>query len=231
MIGVPITGRPGDWAEGVIIVDPSTGQPFSSSNSASALVGTDAGGRQRISQLTTLFDGKVLNSEDTILWDTKGTGTATWANSGVNLAVTSGQYLIRQAKYACPYFSGKAQIVETTFDSFKNQAGIVKRVGYFNSNAVAPYASNYDGVWIEATGTSYKLCVANNGTLKLDLDWTLWDNYTTLSGFDWDSFNVSMIDFLWLGGATLRLFLKTPAGFVLAHTFNYAASGVKSLLC
>jgi len=186
----------------------------------------DAGDRARVSSLTTLFDGKTLNADETALWDQKGTGTGTFANSAVSMAVTAGQYLIRQSFVYSPYFSGKTQLVEMTFDNFANDANVVKRVGYFTSNAVAPYASTYDGVWLEATGTSYKLCVANTGTLTLNLDWTQWDGYDQLSSYDWDSFTVVLFDFLWLGGAVLRMFVKTSTGFVLAHTFNYAGSGV-----
>jgi hypothetical protein len=186
----------------------------------------DAGARARTSQLTTLFDGKTLNADDTNIWSSAGTGSQTFSNSIVSMAVTAGQYAMRQSRLYMPYYSGKSQTVEITFDTFANDANVVKRVGYFSSNAVAPYDSTYDGVWIEATGTSYKLCVANAGSLKLNLDWTLWDGYDQLSGYDWDSFTVALIDFLWLGGAVLRLFLKTPTGFVLAHTFSYAGSGV-----
>lgn len=186
----------------------------------------DASDRTRVSDLTTLFDGKTLNADETSLWDSKGTGTGTFANSSVSMAVTAGQYLIRQSYQYSPYFSGKSQLVELTFDTFANDANVVKRIGYFTSNAVAPYDANYDGVWLEATGTSYKLCVANMGTKTLDLDWTNWDGYSQLSTYNWDSFTVILFDFLWLGGAVLRLFIKTSEGFVLAHTFNYAGSGV-----
>ena len=225
MLGVPISGRPGDWAEGVVIVDPSTGL----SAGGTSVGGFDSSSRQRVSQFTTLFDGKTLNSDDPLLWDTKGTGTSTWANAGVDLAVTSGQYVIRQGKHPCPYFSGKNQNIKATYDNFQSQSGITKRIGYFNSSPVAPYNTDYDGCWLESTPTSYKLSVANRGVLKLDLDWTAWSNYTLLSGYDWSSFSTFAIDFLWLGGgvADLRLFVGTPNGTVLAHSYKYTGTGAK----
>lgn len=186
----------------------------------------DAGARARVSSLTTLFDGKVLNADDANLWHNVGTGTTSYANSMVGMSVAAGEYAIRQTRAYMPYFSGKSQLVEITFDTFANDAGVVKRVGYFSSSAAAAYDADYDGFWLEATGTSYKLCVANAGTLKLDLDWTDWDGYSQLSGYDWGGFSVVLFDFLWLGGAVLRMFVKTSAGFVLAHTFNFAGSGV-----
>jgi len=45
-----------------------------------ASVSVDAGGRARVSQLTTLFDGKTLGAENPLLWDTQGTGTATYSD-------------------------------------------------------------------------------------------------------------------------------------------------------
>jgi hypothetical protein len=189
-------------------------------------VSVDASLRTRVSQLTTLFDGKTLNADETQLWDTQGTGTATFGVNAMDLSVTTGQYVVRQGKLVSPYFSGKSQLVEITFDKFANETGVVKRAGYFNSSTVAPYDSAQDGFWIEATGTSYKLCCAKNGVKTLDLDWTQWSGYSDLVGFDWSGFNVILFDFLWLGGAVLRLFFKVPGkGFTLAHQFDYAGSG------
>lgn len=37
-------------------------------------IGTDAGGRLRVSQYTTLFDGKILNSDESELFGNAGTG-------------------------------------------------------------------------------------------------------------------------------------------------------------
>jgi hypothetical protein len=185
----------------------------------------DASARSRVSQLTTLFDGKTLNREDTFLWNTVGTGTPTFVEDSINkLDVTAGQYLVRQSNQYFPYFSGKSQLVELTFDTFATQEGIIKRVGYFSSNAVAPYDSNFDGWYLESSDTVY-LVVVNKGTEILRKPITEWDGYQYLSEYNWDNFTVVLVDFLWLGGAVLRLFVKNPAGgFTQAHTFNYAGT-------
>ena len=188
-------------------------------------VGLDASARTRVSQLSTLFDGKTLNAEDALLWDTQGTGTSPFSEAANTLTVTAGQYRIRQSRQFLPYFSGKSQAVEMTFDGFANQAGVVKRVGYFSSNAVAPYASNFDGWFLEADGATYRLVIVRNGTRLLDLPWTQWKNYAELSNYDWNNFTVIYVDFLWLGGAVLRFFVKNPAGgFTLAHCYEYAGT-------
>jgi len=177
-------------------------------------------GFTRVSQVLTLFDGKILNAEDSLKWDTKGTGTATYADNSVTLSVTAGQYLVRQGRFFCPYFSGKPQIVELTSISMQNQEGLVKRMGYFSSNAVAPYDSNKDGVWLEADGTNYRLITSRNGTVTHNVPWTSWDNYDLVKNYDWSKFSVTEMDFLWLGGAGLRFFLVVNGQFQLIHTIR-----------
>jgi hypothetical protein len=186
----------------------------------------DAGARLRTSALTTLFDGKVVRGELSELWDTKGTGTPTAEDGGVLLSVTAGQYAIRQSRTYMPYFSGKSQLCEVTFDRFAPQAGVVKRVGYFSSSAVAPYDADYDGWWVESGSGTVSLVVANNGTEKLRKTVAEWDGTATFTGVDWDDFHVLLVDFLWLGGATLHAAFKNPGagGFAPAHNFEYAGT-------
>lgn len=182
----------------------------------------DASSRIRVGQLSTLFDGKVLGQDNTYLYDNQGTGSGTFSNNTYNLSVTSGQYRIRQSLQYCNYSSGKSQLIELTFDNFQSEVNTTKRVGYFSSNAVAPYDSNKDGFWLENDGTTVRLVIANNGTETKNIPITTWDNYgdPEISGYDWSKFTVVAFDFLWLGGATLRLFLKTPSGFKLCHTIS-----------
>lgn len=189
-----------------------------------ASVSLDAGSRLRISQMTTLHDGKILNADNAFIWDQQGTGTATYASNKVDMSVTSGQYEVRQTKRFNPYFAGKSQLIECTFDNFQTEANVAKRFGYFSSNAVAPFATSYDGFYIENDGTTIRLRADRLGTSTVNIAWTSWDNYDLISSYDWSKFTVVAFDFLWLGGAVLRVFLKTDLGFVLAHTVNYAGT-------
>jgi hypothetical protein len=192
--------------------------------------GADAGGRTRVSQITTLLDGKILGSDDTDLFENVGTGTATYGSNKINLSVTSGQYIIRQSKRFCPYFSGKSQLIECTFDNFQNQTNLSKRVGYFSSNEVAPYNSNLDGIFIEDDGLIKSLKAYRNGTLTIDVPFTTMDNYSSIITHDWANFNVIAFDFLWLGGAILRFFVKTSNGFELIHTVNYSGTATDTFI-
>jgi hypothetical protein len=185
----------------------------------------DAGGRTRMSQITTLLDGKVLGQDDVELFENVGTGTSLYGNNKVNMvAAVAGQYAIRQSTRFTPYFSGKSQLIECTFDNFQTEANVVKRIGYFSSNAVAPYDTNYDGFYIENDNGTFKLKAERAGTTTIDVDFTLMDNYTAIADYNWENFTVIAFDFLWLGGAVLRFFVKTQKGFELIHTVNYSGT-------
>lgn len=191
-------------------------------------VASDSSGRSRVSQFSTLFDGKLLVADEPNLWDevVSDTNASSIYNAGVmEMDVEVGSYVIRQAKHRTPYFSGKSHAVEITFDTFAPQDGVTKRAGYFSSSTVAPYTANLDGWYLESSGGSVKLVIVNDGTETLSIDWASWDGYSDISTYDWDNFTVVYVDFLWLGGAVFRLFLKNPnGGFTLCHTFNYAGT-------
>ena len=191
-------------------------------------IGIDAGGRQRVSQLTTLMDGKVVNGHTPLIFESSGTGTHTLGNSKNDMAVTSGQWSIFASKRFYPYFSGKSQTVECTFDTFGAQADVVKRFGYFSSNAVSPFDTTYDGMWCENDGSTIRLKMARAGTSTLDVPITSWSGYANLGEYqnlaNWDNFTVCIFEFLWLGGAVMRFWIKTQSGFVLAHIFHYAGT-------
>lgn len=213
---------------GFIDVNLVNSEPIQVESVAVGGFGTDPSGRLRVGQMYTLLDGKILNADNTRLFETIGTGTGAFSNNKFSMSVTSGQYLIRQSKRFNPYFSGKAQLIEETFDNFQPQVGITKRVGYFSSNAVAPYNSNKDGIWIESDGTTIRLICSRDGTETLNVPITEWTGYDNLAEYKtlttWKNFSVSAMDFLWLGGAEQRLYMKTSNGFTLAHAFEYAGT-------
>lgn len=194
--------------------------------------GFDASGRLRVSQLRTLFDGKTLNADDTDLWGVAGSGTNTFANSSNKMIVTSGQYLIRYSKFFHPYFSGKSQFIELTFDNFQTETGLIKRVGYFSSNAVAPYDSNKDGFWLESNGDDNTISIQmqNNGTTTLYKNLKDIVGYENIANYDWSNFTVINFDFLWLGGANWRLFLVLNTGFALTQDFVFAGSSPGTMI-
>lgn len=184
----------------------------------------DAGGRVRVSQLTTLGDYKMLDYDRTVLMDTVGTGSGSWANNKYTMSVQSGEYLVRYSKRFHPYFSGKSQMIEMTCDNFGLQANVEKMMGGFSSSPSGTYSTEYDGFVLRNTGATYVLEAYRKGVKTVDEDWTGWDNYDLVSTYNFNNFSVFLIDYLWLGGAVYRLWLKNGGGFILLHTVHYSGT-------
>jgi hypothetical protein len=71
-------------------------------------------------------------------------------------------------------------------------------------------------------GTTYILRAARSGTSTVDVPFTSWQNYQLLSTYDFNNFSAIFFDFLWLGGAGLRIWVCTPdLGWVLGHAATY----------
>jgi hypothetical protein len=181
--------------------------------------------RARVSSSSTLGDLKIINSDNTYLWETVGTGTGAFNLNSYGMVVTSGQYLVRRSKQYFPYYSGNVQSIEFTFDGMQNQSGITKRVGYFSSSAVAPYTASFDGLFIEDDGSSTQfsskwLCIYNAGTEIMRVRQEDW-NMRQILDYDWSTFTVMQIDYLWLGGAVAVFSMKVGDDFVALHQFDY----------
>lgn len=196
-------------------------------------ISLDASARVRTSEPQTLGDYKTLGADDLFLLENTtlnagaGSTTGVWANNKFYMEMIgaeNGSYSIRRSRIYHNYFSGKPSQIEVTFENFHPQVNIIKRAGYFSSNATTPYASSYDGFWLESSEGQVYLKVANMGTLVHSVPQTEW-NINTLKDHDWSKFNVIMFDFLWLGGAVLRVFVTTATGFKHVHTYIHASIG------
>jgi len=173
-----------------------------------------------------LFDGRTSLADSAELWDTVGTGTATFQTNKMNMAVGAGQYLVRQGRRAVPYYSGYPLMAELTFDNMGVEAGVLKRVGYFSSSTTAPYTANLDGFALEMDGLTYRLKAWNNGTLTVNEPLADWNGDRKID-FDFSKFSAVAFDFLWLGGAALRLWICTAqGGWELAAVAPYIGESV-----
>lgn len=182
----------------------------------------DAGSRLRVSQLNSLLDVKQIHDEQPLFIDRVGTGTQVYnGKEGTTMSVTAGQYAIAQTFQRAPYFSGKSQIGEITFDNCENQANVTKRVGYFSSSIVAPYDSDKDGLWFEADGTDYRLRIQNEGTDILNVAQADW-NIDTALWFDPSKFNVMIFQFLYLGGTAVKIGFFDEGMPKWVHQYNHA---------
>lgn len=180
-------------------------------------INDDPSGRTRVSQITTLFDGKVIDKDDPNIWTNEGTGTFTFVKNQMQMSVGVGEYCIRESAYRSPYSSGKPQFIEATMDNFDADPDVIKYAGYFSSSHIAPYDTEYDGVWVENDNGQISLKASNDGTLTMNVPIEQWDNYSLIQDYDWSNFSVIAFDYLWLGGTSLRFFIRTEKGFVLLH--------------
>lgn len=189
---------------------------------------TNSAGVLPVAQLITLHDGKILNRLYPEMNEIVGTGTGTLQTNKYNMAVAAGQYLIHRTRRFLPYFSGKPQKVEVTFDNFAPQVGVTKRVGYFSSATTAPYDTVYDGFYLESSNGSIRFVMMRSGTVVYSDDISTWSRYTALGEYQnlatWDNFTVVEFDFLWLGGAFIEFAVQTQFGSVIVHQRIYAGT-------
>lgn len=196
----------------------------------------DAGGRSRVSQVTTLGDYKHHTGVQSLLMDTEIIGTATCAFDDTipGMAMTTSaanDAAIHQSVQWHNYQSGKSHLIEATCSRFDSQTNVTKRLGYFSSNTTTPFASNYDGVYVESNGTDndFYFVIIKNGTITEKISRSIWDD--PLNGFgpsgitaDFSNFTVWAIDFLWLGGTDFTLWYKHDDGFYLACRYHHAGN-------
>jgi hypothetical protein len=175
----------------------------------------DVSGRYRSTGLFTIIDGKTIGHDRSDIFDIAGTGTNTFQDNTNLMSVGAGQYLIRQSHVFAPYFSGKPQLVELTFDSFHTETDIIKRFGYFSSSTVAPYNTALDGIFFENDEGTYTFKCYSNGIETINIPFTSFDNYSLIQNLNFETFNVFVFDFLWLGGLGIRIFMKTDNGLKL----------------
>lgn len=190
-------------------------------------VGVDAAGRVRIGTPTTLIDVKQPEYQDVYLWSssTTETVTGTYADGMFTMEVYGGvsEYNYQTKSYLA-YFSGKSQLIEETQDNFAPQSGTAKQIGYFSFHS----GTMMDGFYLESSSGTIALHSWRMGVETLNKTISQWSGYSQLSEYQnpdtWDNFTVFFYDFVCLGGAILRLWLKTSTGFVLAHAFHYSGT-------
>ena len=189
--------------------------------------GTDAFGRQRVSEPLTIFDSKNTMSKNN-LFDESLTGSATvtyTANkSTVNLNVTtaSGDKVIRQSKRVMSYQPGKSLLNLNTFVMAADDANLRQRVGMFDAN---------NGIFFEKNASTLNI-VRRTYTSGASVDTTVaqssWNgdklDGTGDSGFTLDETkaNILWMDMEWLGVGAVRVGFVINGQFIVCHTFNNA---------
>jgi hypothetical protein len=216
----------GQSRNGVVVAD-------TTNNAFGDITQLDAFGRLRTSSVTSLIDLKMLGGKRDIFIDEEFNGLGNSAylsgDSAVRLSTTNPtDYAIRQEFQRNRYQSGKSQQIFMTFAHMSPVTDIVKRVGYFTSNQVAPFDSEKDGLWLESSNTGITLNISHNGVLGESVPQAEW-NVDRLDGsgisgitMDWSKTQIMAIDFEWLGVGRVRWSFVIDGVIVPVHYTNHA---------
>lgn len=184
----------------------------------------DAFGRLRVSNPTALFDSKLLYDNQPLFWDEDLTGgVAASSHSTANAACTmtvdnSGEVITRQTFQRFDYQPGRSQLILMTGVMGDGVANTVKRIGMFDDD---------NGVFFEMNGTTMRIVVRKGGsdTAVAQDDW----NFDKMDGtgtsgvtIAFDSAQIFVIDFQWLGVGTVRFGFEVDGMFRLCHQAHHA---------
>lgn len=174
---------------------------------------TDAFGRLRVGQPTTLFTSDYIADSQDLYWDdaeTAGSGTGTThsadtASVVLDVSATTAGTRVRQTKRWFPYQPGKSQLILLTFVAGAAAAGITKRIGYFNAE---------NGLFFEMDETTINVVRRTNVTgsaVDNEVAQASW-NLDTMDGngdsgitLDLTKTQILVIDFEWLGVGRVRI--------------------------
>lgn len=187
----------------------------------------DAFGRQRVSEIVTIFDSKQTSDNQALYWDTvtTGTGAATYvaANACTVLSTAAaGDSVIRQTYRRFNYQPGKSQLIFMT--------GILRNPGVFNVG-ITSRIGNFDtnnGVFFQfdnAAGTQVGIRKGAVDTLFPQAAWNVDPfNGTGPSGlfFDSSATQIFVMNFEWLGVGSVWFGLVVNGLLYWVHRADHA---------
>lgn len=200
-----------------------------------------AGGELSVGEKTTLGAYLMHVDNQPLLLSRAGTNPVAnqvWSGGEVTMAVTgtSGNFEICQSYQRHPYFPGKPQLVEITFRKFDRETGVEKEVGYFQSlSFVSPYNTALDGITLFVNDTTEHLRVYRNNVMICDVPRAGWDEKLdgTTAGapiLELGKFSIFVIDFLYLGGSSVRFGFRINGKLWWVHQYNHSNNIGSTLL-
>jgi hypothetical protein len=187
----------------------------------------DAFGRQRVSNIVTIFDSKQTSDNQALYWNTvtTGTGAATYvaANACTVLSTAApGDSVIRQTYRRFNYQPGKSQLIFMT--------GILRNPGVFNvgiTSRIGHHDAN-NGVFFQfdnAAGTQVGIRKGGVDTLVPQASWNLDTfNGTGPSGlfFDSSATQIFVMNYEWLGVGSVWFGLVVNGLLYWVHRADHA---------
>jgi hypothetical protein len=208
----------------------TTGSPISVTGTLTSeppAGGTDAFGRQRVSEPFTLGDYKHLygidpNFRDTLISGGTVTHLADKAAAHMEVTSTVGSKVIHQTKYYHHYMPGKSQALLSSIRFGAAVAGIRKRTGLFDDKNGIFFEQDTSGT-LAFNIRSYTSGSADDSTNRVTQDnWNVDKcDGTGASEFDLDITKTQLFftDFQWLGVGRVRCGFVHNGVFVVAHEF------------
>ena len=157
-----------------------------------------------------------------------GTGTVINPLNSCQITVGVGQFSVAQSRIRHEYIPGNPQLIEFTGDNLQPIAGTTVEFGTGTDSIISPFSGAYDGFSYSTDDTTSYFNVKKGGVTKLSVARADWDN--PLIGYDFTNFTVFAIDYLYLGGAGARFFVKVGNKFVLVHSFDYAGTDIGTFI-
>lgn len=198
---------------------------------------TDAGGRLRVSNGTTLFTNKNIQSENPNKWEVRtsgGTETVSHdpATSSVILTIGTAatEFAVRQSTRYITYDPGKSQFIKQTFVMNAAKTNLTQEVGY-GDDENGLFAELADGAVSFVTRTNTSGSVADNSVAQAD-----WNRDTLApavdgvpdedspSGITLDIAKEQLVwfDFLWQGVGTVTFGFLMGDKFIICHEEDHA---------
>jgi hypothetical protein len=186
----------------------------------------DAFGKWRVSQPTTLFDGKQIVDSGSFYFDIKtiSGSTVTWnsgsAQSTFKVTNTSGSRAIKQTKRIFVYQPGKSQQIICTGKFGTKIDGIKKSIGSFDDN---------DGYFFQTSGSSFGVVLRKTiNSVKTDtfISQSTW-NLDKMNGLgpsgntlDITKAQIYTMDYEWLGVGRVRYGVVQKGILIYVHEIN-----------
>lgn len=175
----------------------------------------DAAGRFRVSNPSTRFSGKMIGTDQPLIWSTDflAGGSATYnqdlAAMLLQVPAVANARAIRQSKRYISYQPGKSQLVDATFVMHPVEGGLIQRVGYFDAD---------NGLFLEWNGDAaagaeiafVRRSSVTGSPVDARYPQSTW-NIDKMDGsgpsgvtLDLTRIQLLVIDFLWLGAGCVR---------------------------
>ncbi len=210
--------NPDNQVLNVAITSPLSGNPTAA---------TDAFGRQRVSNPSTLFDSS-HRYRDNGLWNssTANGGTVTFqANEGLvdlDVTTTSGSKVYRETTKVFSYQPGKSLLILSTFVMSSAKTGLRQRVGYFGAD---------NGMYLELNDSTLSFVersISSGSLLETRVSQANW-NVDKMDGtgpsatiLDISKAQILWMDVEWLGLGSVRMGFVIDGRFIPCHVFDHA---------